>query len=91
MRTKNSDDFKLGVRGTDIGRSNITRNIFWYRAYEIYNNIPGIITRTMKHKLFSKRTKRWILNKDDIPDSNDPRNIGNIHARITHEYYNNPS
>ena len=88
--TRNSTDRKIGIRGNDIGRTNVTKNTFRYRIYDIYNKIPGILTNIKSKNLFSTRLKRYIYNKNDIPDYNDPKYARNINNEIEqHKYYMN--
>ena len=58
---------KLGNRPHNIGRTNITKNTYRYRAYDYYNILPAVLTNINKKNIFSKRMKRYLINKNDLP------------------------
>ena len=61
---------KLGPHKPQIGRSHFTQNTYLYRAIDIYNQLPDLITRMTRFSLF----KLWLkkLNKNtrlEIPEN----------------------
>ena len=50
--TRNKVGNKLGTKPREIGKTMYTKNQFCSRAYDIYNNIPSIITSITKRDMF---------------------------------------
>jgi hypothetical protein len=64
---------KLGPRPANIGATGRSKSTFVARAFEIYNNIPSIITAIKGPKLFSKRLKMYLVNNSNLPSIHDPQ------------------
>ena len=47
--------------------SHMSQTSFIYRSFQIYNEIPDLITKIKKKNLFKKWYKRYLINNADIP------------------------
>ena len=59
---------KLGPKPKNIGKTMYSKNQFIPRSYEIYNEIPSIITSIPNKKVFQKYLRKYLLNPLDLPD-----------------------
>ena len=72
LPTRSSAINKLGPKPPNQGNTTHSKNTFIPRSYEIYNNIPDVITAIPGRRFFRTKMKRYLKNKNDLPSINDP-------------------
>ena len=64
---------KLGPKPKETGKSQYTKDTFCSRIYEIYNDLPSILTSIPDKKTFGIHLKRYLFNPKCLPSSSDPK------------------
>jgi hypothetical protein len=65
--TRSTKPGKLGVKPASLGRTNYTKYIYRNLAYSQYSLVPSELTDIKSIVNFRKRTKRYLINQDDLP------------------------
>ena len=80
INTRNNLGNKLGSRPANTGNTQFSKKQFGIRAYDIYNQIPSIITSIEDKKTFKKYLKRYFFNPTDLPDPKVFKISGLVHG-----------
>ena len=71
LPTRSSAVRKLGPKPRINGNTSNHNNTFLAKAYNIYNDIPDLITAIHNKKYFKTKLKRYLANNTDIPKIDD--------------------